>query len=276
MEIPTTPLSNGVQVPALGFGTYKVNENVEPIVSSAIKVGYRHIDTAQMYGNEAQVGAAWESSGLPREAFFLTSKLDNPHHNPDDARRAFDKTLLDLRTDHVDLFLIHWPLPDLHPYGYRDLWRVFEDLYEQGAARAIGTSNFFQPHLEILLRDASVVPHVNQIESHPYLPCHSLHKFDSAHGIVTEAWSPLARGKVITDPLLTQIGQTHGKSAVQVAIRWGLQRGDILFPKASNAERQKQNIDVFDFVLSEKEMELITTLDRGDDGRVGSHPDQKR
>ncbi|MSS84268.1 aldo/keto reductase [Actinomycetaceae bacterium WB03_NA08] len=276
MEIPTTPLSNGVQVPVLGFGTYKVTENVEPIVSSAIEVGYRHIDTAQMYGNEAQVGAAWESSGLPRESFFLTSKLDNPHHNPDDARRAFDKTLRDLRTDRVDLFLIHWPLPDLHPGGYHDLWRVLEDFYEQGTARAIGTSNFFQPHLEMLLRDASVTPHVNQIESHPYLPCQSLHEFDSSHDIVTEAWSPLARGKVITDPLLTQIGQAHGKSAAQVAIRWGLQRGDILFPKASNTERQMQNIDVFDFVLSEREMKLIATLDRGDDGRVGSHPDQKR
>ena len=273
--IPNATLPNGVHIPVLGFGTYKVTENVEPIVASAINVGYRHIDTAQMYGNEAEVGRAWATSGIPRSEFFLTSKLDNPNHDPDRARRSFTQTLNDLQTDYVDLFLIHWPLPTEHLDGYADLWRVMEELYEAGAARAIGVSNFYESHLRALLGDATVLPHVNQFESHPYLPQRSLHSFCRERGLIVEAWSPLARGKSVRDQRLEQIGSTYGKSAVQVAIRWGLQRGDILFPKASTAARQASNMDVFDFKLTAADVEAINSFDEGEAGRTGSHPDAR-
>jgi Aldo/keto reductases, related to diketogulonate reductase len=273
--IPNMTLPNGVEIPTLGFGTYKVTENVEPIVASAIEVGFRHIDTAQMYGNEAEVGRAWTGSGISRGDFFLTSKLDNPNHEPYLARRSFEQTLKDLQTDYVDLFLIHWPLPSQHVHGYADIWQVMEEFYEAGLARAIGVSNFYETHLNALLRDATIKPHVDQIESHPYLPQISLHNFCSENGVVVEAWSPLARGRVVQDPQLVEIGSAHDKSAVQVAIRWGLQRGDILFPKASNGARQQENMDVFDFELSPAEMSLIDALDEGESGRTGSHPDKK-
>lgn len=273
--IPTTELANGVSIPVLGFGTYKLTENVEAVVASAIEVGFRHIDTAQMYGNEQEVGVAWKSSGLDREEFFLTSKLDNPNHGAADALRSFEESLRLLQTEYLDLFLIHWPLPDQHPDGYRETWGVLEELYIQGKVRAIGLSNFYANHLSSVLETAQVTPHVNQIESHPYLPQNGLHDLDSQWNIRTEAWSPLARGKVTTDPLLIEIGDEYGKSAAQVAIKWGLQRGDILFPKATTAARQLQNIDVFDFDLSEEAIHRISSLDDGEAGRVGSHPEKR-
>lgn len=273
--IPNILLSNGVEIPQLGFGTYKLTENVVPVVRSAIEIGYRHLDTAQMYDNEAEVGQAWSESGLDRTDFFLTSKLDNSNHLRDQALPSFEKTLTDLRTDYVDLFLIHWPMPNEYGGDFASTWRILEEFYAQGRARAIGVSNFEPEHLQVLLDSCAVVPMVNQVESHPYLPNEAVHQFDSAHGIVTEAWSPLARGLMIDDSTLTSIGEKYGKTSAQVALRWAIQRGDVVFPKARSAQRQQQNFDVFDFSLSPAEMEKIRSLDRGEKGRTGSHPAQK-
>lgn len=271
--VATVVTNSGVAIPQFGFGTYKVTEDTAQIVRSALEVGYRHIDAAQMYRNEAQVGIGWVSSGVPREELFITSKLDNPNHEPDEARASFARTLEDLQTEYVDLFLIHWPLPMYYGGDFGATWAVLEEFQAQGRARAIGVSNFEAHHLDKLLQTADVVPAVNQIESHPYFPQVALHHFDDSLGILNEAWAPLARGAAASDPTLTQIGQQYGKSASQVALRWGLQRGDILFPKASTRRRQEENLDIFDFALSEKDMERIFALDRGEDGRTGKHPD---
>lgn len=272
MNIPAVKLSNGVEIPALGFGTYKVTENIEPIVASALEVGYRHIDTAQMYGNEAEVGKAWRASGIAREELFITSKLNNPNHEPDAARASFEQTLRDLQTDYVDLFLIHWPMPNSYGADYAATWRVLEEFYKQGRARAIGLSNFYIEHLEKLIPDCDIIPHANQIESQPYLQNRALHDLNRELGIVTEAWSPLARGRAVNDATLGGIGHQYSKSASQVALRWGLQRGDVLFPKASDRARQKQNLAVFDFELSPSDMAIIASLEEGEEGRSGSHP----
>lgn len=276
MTIPSTQLPNGVQIPSLGFGTYKVTQDITPTVISALEVGYRHIDTAQMYGNEAEVGRAWTDFGIERTDLFLTSKLDDPNHMPEDARKSMERTLNDLQTDYVDLFLIHWPLP--HDYGgdFAMTWKVLEEFYAKGLARAIGVSNYEPHHLEKLLPEVTITPHANQIESHPYFVNEAVHVFNARHGIITEAWSPLARGRVLTDPLLTTIAKEYGKTPSQVALRWGLQRGDVLFPKASTRERQEENFDLFDFELSDDHMAMISTLDKGNAGRSGSSPDQRR
>lgn len=271
--VPTMLTRSGVAIPQLGFGTYKVTENTAEIVRSALEVGYRHIDAAQMYRNEEQVGLGWVSSGIPREELFITSKLDNPNHEPEVARAAFEQTLIDLQTDYVDLFLIHWPLPMYYGGDFGTTWAVLEEFLDQGRARSIGVSNFEAHHLEKLLQTAKVVPEVNQIESHPYFPQEELHHFDTSLGILNEAWAPLARGEAASDPTLAQIGEQYGKSASQVALRWGLQRGDILFPKASTRKRQEENLNIFDFTLSQEDLERISTLDRGEDGRTGKHPD---
>mgnify|MGYP002738766776 FL=1 len=272
-QVPTLALMNGVRIPQLGFGTYKLGENAQRIVESALEVGYRHLDGAQMYLNEAEVGRAIRSSGLPRDQLFLTSKLDNPNHNPDAAKWSLDKTLSDLGTDHLDLFLIHWPLPMYYGGDLGRTWRAMEDFYEQGLARSIGVSNFESHHLELVEQTASVAPMVNQVESHPYFPNSALHRFDQSLGIVTEAWSPLGRGRAASDPLLAAIGKEHGKSAAQVAVRWGLQRGDVLFPKSSTREGQMENLDVFDFSLTPSQMTAISSLSEGEAGRTGMHPD---
>lgn len=273
--IPTPKIRtrSGVEIPALGFGTYKVTEGTEAIVRSALEVGYRHIDTAQMYGNEAEIGRAWSSSGLPRSELFITSKLNNPNHDPDVARRSFDRSLEELQTDYVDLFLIHWPVPMHYGGDFGTTWAVLEEFQGEGRARSIGVSNFEVHHLQRLFETARVLPEVNQIESHPYFQEDELHAFNADHGMVTEAWSVLARGAATKDETLTRIGRHHGKTAAQVAIRWGLQRGDVVFPKASTRERQVANAQVFDFELSDEEMLTIAALDRGEDGRTGKHPD---
>ncbi len=271
--VPTVTTASGVVIPQLGFGTYKVTEDAAGIVRDALEVGYRHIDTAQMYHNEEQVGAGWVSSGIPREELFITSKLDNPNHEPQVARAAFAKTLEDLQTDYVDLFLIHWPLPMYYGGDFGSTWEVLEEFLAAGSARAIGVSNFEPHHLEKLFKTAVEKPQVNQIESHPYLQQDELHRFDAAHGILTEAWSPLARGAAAKDSVLEEIGAKYGKSASQVALRWGVQRGDILFPKASSRKRQQENLDIFDFELSQADLERIVSLERGEKGRTGKHPD---
>ena len=260
-------------VPQVGFGTYKVTENTAAIVTSALEVGYRHVDTAQMYGNETEVGEGWRASGLPREDIFLTSKLNNPNHAPEDARRTFEQTLIDLQTDYVDLFLIHWPVPMHYGGDFASTWAVLEEFAAEGRARSVGVSNFEAHHLEQLFQTAKTLPEVNQIESHPYFAEVELHAFNAKHGIVTEAWSPLARGTLLTDPVLERIGKEHGRSPSQVALRWGVQRGDIVLPKSSTPLRQRENLDLFGFELSDADMREIYALDRGERGRTGKHPD---
>jgi 2,5-diketo-D-gluconate reductase A len=260
-------LNNGTTIPQLGFGTYKMpTSTTRELVLTALELGYRHVDTAEMYGNEREVGEAVRDFGLARDDVFVTSKLDNPYHSPDEARRAFDRTLGDLGLDQVDLFLIHWPLPTVTDYVAR--WRVLEEAYAAGRARAIGVSNFQVAHLQRLLDEADVVPAVNQIEVQPYFVQDELRAFHAEHGIVTEAWSPLARGTVLDDPVVVRVAAAHGRTPAQVVLRWHLQRGDVVFPKASSRERIAENGDVFGFELSGADMAAITGLDR--DERVGS------
>lgn len=278
-QIPTLSLATGATIPQLGFGTYKITEHVVEAVSNALALGYRHLDTAQMYHNEAEVGQAWAQSGVAREELFITTKLDNPNHEPDVARAAFTQSLKDLRTDYVDLFLIHWPLPTLYGGDFVTTWKVLEEFYEDGRARAIGVSNFEPHHLEILLEQSSVVPMVNQIESHPYLLNQEVHDFDDKHSIITEAWSPLARGRAASDDRLSEIAHEVSEqaerdvSAAQVALRWALQRGDVIFPKSVTPERQRANMMLFDFELTDQQMAAVTALDEGEEGRTGAHPD---
>ena len=261
------PLNNGTTIPQLGFGTYKMPPaDTARLVRTALELGYRHVDTAEMYGNEREVGEAVRDSGLPRDEVFVTSKLDNPHHSPDEARAAFDRTLDDLGLEQVDLFLIHWPLPTVTDYVAR--WRVLEEVYADGRARAIGVSNFQVAHLQRLLDEADVVPAVNQVEVQPYFAQDELRAFHARHGIVTEAWSPLARGKVLDDPDVARVAARLGRTPAQVVLRWHLQRGDVVIPKASSRGRIAENGNLFDFSLSDDDMAAITGLDR--DERTGS------
>jgi 2,5-diketo-D-gluconate reductase A len=267
LPAPDVLLSSGTTVPQLGFGTYKVPpSSTRGLVLTALELGYRHVDTAEMYGNEREVGEAVRDSGLARDDVFVTSKLDNPHHSPDEAGAAFDRTLDDLGLDQVDLFLIHWPLPTVTDYVAR--WRVLEEAYAAGRARAIGVSNFQVAHLQRLLDEGDVVPAVNQIEVQPYFVQDELRAFHAQHGIVTEAWSPLARGRVLGDPVVVRVADAHGRTPAQVVLRWHLQRGDVVLPKASSRERIAENGDVFGFELSGADMAAITGLDRNE--RVGS------
>lgn len=272
-QIPTAVLPTGAPIPVFGFGTYKVTSGVYETVSSALALGYRHIDTAQMYGNEAEVGRAIADSGVPREELFITSKLDNGNHEPAAARASFDKTLADLRTDYVDLFLIHWPLPTLYDGDVALPWPVLEEFHAQGRARAIGLSNYTIEHIERVLDAAEVAPHVLQVEAHPFFPNNEVRDFARAHGMTTQAWSPLARGRAAKDPALARIAASIGRTGPQAALRWALDRGDIVFPKSVTPARQAENLDVFSFTLPDSLRARIDALDEGEAGRTGSHPD---
>src|SRR3954464_4252959 len=220
--VPAIKLNNGVEIPQLGFGVFQIPpERTREATLSALEVGYRHIDTAEMYGNEKQVGEAVEASGLNRGDVFVTSKLNNGFHARADALKAFDRTLDDLGFDYVDLFLIHWPLPAVGDYV--DTWRAMEEIYGSGRSRAIGVSNFQPHHLRRLLDETQTVPAVNQIEVHPYLTQDDVRRFGTEHGIATEAWSPIAQGKVLDDPTIVAIAQRHGRTPAQVTLRWHLQ-----------------------------------------------------
>ncbi len=273
-QIPTLALPTGAPMPVLGFGTYKVapTEAFEAI-STAVELGYRHIDTAQMYHNEAEVGRAIEASGIGRDQIFLTSKLDNGNHEVGPARDSFARSLDDLRTDYVDLFLIHWPLPGLYGGDLMMPWRVLEEFHAQGRARAIGVSNFQIPHLQTLLDGCEVAPMVSQVEAHPFMHNDEVRAFACAHHMVTQAWSPLARGRAAQDATLAAIGAELGVSAAQVALRWAVDRGDVVFPKSTSRDRQIQNMDIFSFELPSDLVERINALDEGEAGRTGSHPD---
>ncbi|MGY1848704.1 MULTISPECIES: aldo/keto reductase [unclassified Blastococcus] len=269
--VPTLALNNGVQIPQLGFGVYQVPpEQTADTVATALEVGYRHIDTAEMYGNEKGVGEAVARSGIDRGEIFVTSKLNNGFHRRDDALRAFDRTLADLGFEYLDLFLIHWPLPGID-VDYIETWKALEEIYRDGRCRAIGVSNFQEHHLRRLFSDTEITPAVNQIEVHPYLAQDALRAFDAEHEIVTEAWSPIAQGKVLGDPGITAIAERLGRTPAQVVLRWHIQRGDVVFPKSSSRERMAENFALFDFELSREDMSALTGLDRGE--RTGPDPD---
>lgn len=271
--VPNITLNDGNTIPQLGFGVYQIDpQDTTEAVGEALEIGYRHIDTAEMYGNEREVGEAIRASGLDRGDVFVTSKLNNGAHEPDDARRAFDTTLSDLGFDYVDLFLIHWPLPTLYDGDYVSTWKTLEEFKNDGRARSIGVSNFQVEHLERLAAETDTVPAVNQIEVHPYLTNEAVRAYGREHGIATEAWSPIAQGAVLDDPVITRIAEKAGKTPAQVVLRWHIQRGDIVFPKSVTPSRMRENFDLFDFELDPADVDAISALDKGEGGRTGPHP----
>ena len=274
MALPTITMNNGRTIPQLGFGVFQITpEETTQATRTALQVGYRHIDTAEMYRNEAGVGAAVRASGLPRANIFITSKLSNAAHEPETARAAFAETLHTLGVEFIDLFLIHWPLPTLYHGDYVATWKTLIEFYKDGRARSIGVSNFQIPHLKRLAAETDVVPAVNQIEAHPYCANNAVRAYGQEHGIVTEAWSPIAQGKVLDDPELTRIAAAVGKTTAQVTLRWHIQRGDVVFPKSTREERMRENYEIFDFTLDAAQIAAIDGLDRGEEGRTGAHPD---
>jgi 2,5-diketo-D-gluconate reductase A len=276
MTVPDIKLNDGTTIPQLGFGVFQVKpDQTQQVVEQALEVGYRHIDTAQMYRNEAGVGRAIAASGVPRDELYVTTKLNNGFHLPDDARREFDESLERLGLDHVDLFLIHWPLPTRYDGDFESTWRTLAEFSAQwgdGRATSIGVSNFEPEHLRRIIDDSGRVPAVNQVEIHPYFGNEAVRAADASYDIATEAWSPIAQGAVLDDPTIGEIARRLDRTPAQVTLRWHVQRGDIVFPKSVNPDRMCENFALFDFELSADDMAAITGLDRGPDGRQGSHP----
>ncbi|WP_402468430.1 aldo/keto reductase [Isoptericola aurantiacus] len=268
-RVPSITLNDGRSIPQLGFGVFQIPlEETKDATAVALDVGYRHIDTAELYGNEAGVGEAVAASGVDREDVFVTSKLNNKHLDFDGAVVAGRQSARDLG-GYVDLFLIHWPLTTISDFLPR--WRALEQLQKEGVVRSIGVSNFQSAHLDRLLSEAEIEPAVNQIEVHPYLVQEELRRYDRDHGLVTEAWSPLAQGLVLDDATIVRVAESAGRTPAQVVLRWHLQRGDVVFPKSVTRARVEQNFEVFDFDLSDDDMAAITALDRGH--RTGPDPD---
>jgi 2,5-diketo-D-gluconate reductase A len=273
-SVPAVTLNDGNTIPQLGFGVWQIpTADTERAVLRALDIGYRHIDTAEMYGNEREVGEAVRASGLDRSDVFVTSKLNNGFHRPDDARRAFETTLAELGFDYVDLFLIHWPLPTLYDGDYVSTWKTLEEFKQDGRARSIGVSNFQIAHLERLAAEADLPPAVNQIELHPFLQNVAVDAYGRERGIATEAWSPLANGNVVGDETIGAIAEELGRTPAQIGLRWQLQRGNVVFPKSTTPERIQENFELFDFELPPEAMARIDALDRGEAGRTGPHPD---
>jgi 2,5-diketo-D-gluconate reductase A len=272
--IPDITLNDGRTIPQLGFGVFQVPPpETRAAVETAIEIGYRHFDTAQMYRNESGVGEAIAASGLDRSEFFVTSKLNNAAHLPDDARSAFDGTLEALGTDYVDLFLIHWPLPTRYGGDFVQTWRTLEEFYRSGRARSIGVSNFTPHQLGRLRTETEIRPAVNQIEIHPYLTNDETRAYNIDNEIANEAYSPIAQGEVLNDPTIDAISRQVGKTPAQVVLRWHIQRGDIIFPKSKTKARVQENFELFDFELDEPSMASITDLDKGEKGRTGGNPE---
>jgi 2,5-diketo-D-gluconate reductase A len=270
-SVPTIALNNGVQIPQLGFGVFQIPPaDTKAATLDALEVGYRHIDTAEMYGNEQGVGEAVRASGLKREEVFVTSKLNNGFHEHDAALAAFDRTLEALGFDYLDLFLIHWPLPAVGDYV--ETWKAMEEIHKSGRTRAIGVSNFQPDHIRRLLDQTDTVPAVNQIEIHPYLTQDDVRGFDFDNDIANEAWSPIAQGGVLGDPVILAIAERLGKTAAQVTLRWHLQRGDIVFPKSVTHSRVVENFELFDFQLTDDDLAAISALNRNE--RTGPDPDE--
>ena len=281
---PVINLNDGTTIPQLGFGTLNVPENrsgseqateiTAEAVRQAIAAGYRHVDTAQMYGNEAGVGRGVATAGIPRSDVHITSKLSNANHRPQDVRRSFDETLRKLRTDQLDLFLMHWPLPMLYDGDYPSTWQAITGLKADGRLRSAGVSNFQPDHLDRIIRETGTRPAVNQIEVHPYFRNDAARHASQQHDIAVEAWSPLGQGTVLKDEVIERIAAGHGKTTAQVTLRWHVQHGHIIFPKSARPERMTENIRIFDFALADEDMAAIDALDRGEDGRIGPNPDK--
>ena len=270
-SVPNVMLNNGVEIPQLGFGVFQIPpEATKAVTLAGLEAGYRHIDTAEMYRNEREVGEAVRESGLRRDEVFVTSKLNNGNHAYNDALVAFEATLDSLGFEQLDLFLIHWPLPAVGDYC--DTWKALEELYRSGRVRAIGVSNFQPHHLRRLFEETDIVPAVNQIEVHPYLTQDDVRAFGAEHGIATEAWSPLARGKVLDDPVIERIADRLGRSTAQVTLRWAIERGDIVFPRSATQARIEENFRLFDFALEATDMDAISALNK--DERIGPNPDE--
>ena len=272
--VPNLTLNDGNTIPQLGFGVFQVPpEETAATTGQAFEAGYRHIDTAEMYQNEQGVGDAIKASGISREELFITSKLNNGFHEPDDARKAFADTLAKLGTDYVDLFLIHWPLPTRYDGDYVSTWKTLIEFQRDGRAKSIGVSNFQPAHLERLAAETDVVPAVNQIEVHPFFGNEAARAASHDAGILVEAWSPIAQGGVLDDPTISEIAEQVGRSTAQVTLRWHIQRGDIVFPKSSTPKRIQENFALFDFELDDDAMKRISSLDKGEEGRTGPNPD---
>jgi 2,5-diketo-D-gluconate reductase A len=272
--VPSTHLNDGNSIPQLGFGVFQIPpEETADAVRTALEVGYRHIDTAEAYGNEREVGEAVRDFGIDRADVYITSKLSNGAHAPDDARDAFEGTLAALGFDYLDLFLIHWPLPTLYDGDYVSTWRVLEELRGGGRVRSIGLSNFQVEHMERLAAETDVLPAVNQIELHPYFQNEEVRAYDEAHAIGTQAWSPIAQGEVLDDPVITAIAERIGRSPAQVVLRWHIQHGNIVFPKSTTPARIAENFELFDFELEPDDVSQIDGLDQGEAGRMGPNPD---
>ncbi len=279
--LPEITLNDGTAIPQLGFGTLQIPESRQPsaaeideaagILAHALASGYRHLDTAQSYGNEGAVGQAVATSGLARRDVFITSKLSNAHHR--DVRRTFEETLAKLRSEYVDLFLIHWPLPTRYDGDYVSTWRAVSELTQDGRLRSAGVSNFQPAHLDRILGETGVAPAVNQIEVHPYFANPAAREACRAHGVAVEAWSPLGRGPLLHDDVITAVAQECGRTPAQVVLRWHVQHGHVVVPKSVRPERMAENFDIFSFELSAEQMSAINGLDRGEAGRVGPHPD---
>jgi 2,5-diketo-D-gluconate reductase A len=274
-QTPAIQLNDGAVIPQLGFGTYKIApDQTADAVRTALEVGYRHIDTAAMYRNEQGVGQAIRDAGVDRTDVFVTSKLNNGCHKPDDARRAFDETLAALGFDYVDLFLIHWPLPTRYDGDFVSTWQTLEEFKNDGRVRSIGVSNFQVAHLQRLARETDTTPAVNQVEVHPYFANAEVRAYGHDHGIVTEAWAPIARGTVLNDPVVTRLAGAVGRSPAQVVLRWHIQRGDVVFPKSVTPQRITENFALFDFELNDDEVDALAALDKGESGRTGPNPDR--
>jgi 2,5-diketo-D-gluconate reductase A len=269
-SVPTITLNNGVEIPQLGFGVFQVPPaETKAATLTAFEVGYRHIDTAEMYRNEKGVGEAVRESGLKREDLFITSKLNNSFHAHDAAMQAFDQTLLTLDIGYLDLFLIHWPLPAVGDFV--ETWKAMIEMHATGKVRSIGVSNFQPAHIRRLLDETDHIPSVNQIEVHPYLTQDDVRAYDFDNGIATEAWSPIAQGLVLGDPVIEKIANRVGKTTAQVTLRWHIQRGDIVFPKSIKRERMVENFEIFDFELTDDDLAAISALNK--DERTGPDPD---
>ncbi len=271
--IPTLTLNDGSRIPQLGFGTFLVPpDETERIVSEALAVGYRHIDTAQAYRNERGVGAAVTASGIARDDLYLTSKVWNSRHKRDDVLRSFDVTLSKLGVDRLDLFLIHWPVPTLYDGDFVTTWKAMLELVDQGALTSAGVSNFEPAHLDRIVAETGRAPVVNQIEAHPYFPNAVARAASHGHGTVVEAWGPLGQGSILGDPAIAVVAEEVGRTSAQAILRWHIQRGDIIFPKSMRRDRMQENFEIFDFKLSPEQLAAIDALDQGPDGRVGPDP----
>ncbi len=269
-KVPTVRLNDGEEIPQLGFGVFEVPpQDTAEVATRALLAGYRHIDTAAAYGNEAAVGQAVHASGLEREDVYITTKCFNDDQGYEQAKRALRTSLERLEMQHVDLYLIHWPVPAHDKYV--DTWQAFIELQKEGLVRSIGVSNFQPAHLERIIEETGVTPAVNQVELHPRFQQQGLRHEHAELGIATEAWSPLARGEVLDDPVIGEIAQAHGKTPGQVVIRWHLEIGNIVIPRSVTPERIEENFDVFGFQLSGSELEAIDRLDAGE--RIGPDPD---